>query len=114
MRTTNLSKPALLLIIALLGQSLFGWPQDIAGGASSLVGQDIMGGGSVVFRRPPRVRDLSGGAGMLIVRRRAPRRPDPTEAARNKPPRPPQPGQPEPDVKTPQISDEEKAEAYNN
>ena len=31
-------------------------PQDIAGGASSLVGQDIIGGASIVFKRPPRVR----------------------------------------------------------
>ena len=75
---------SLLLTLALLNQGFLGRPQDIAGGASSLVGQDIIGGAAIAFKRPPRVRDLSGGASVLIVRRR----PRPTEIARNNPPKP--------------------------
>ncbi len=44
-------------------------PQDIAGGASAFRGQDIMGGAAIVFKRPQRVRDVVGGAAMLIVKR---------------------------------------------
>ena len=84
--------------------------QDIAGGASSLVGQDIIGGAAIAFKRPPRVRDLSGGASVLIVRRR----PRPTEIARNNPPKPPRPGTPEPQSTPTAISDEDRVEAYNN
>ncbi len=129
-RTTSSSKLGIFLFIALLGQTLFGWPpQDIAGGASSLIGQDIIGGASIVFRRPPRVRDLSGGASGFIVKHRAPHRPaepteiarnrppkptEPTEIARNKPPKPPEPGQTELEVKTPQISDEARVDAFND
>src|SRR5258708_25239513 len=68
-RTNNFGKLGLFLTLALLSQSLFGWPQDIAGGASALVGQDIMGGASVAFKRPPRVRDPPCGATPLILKR---------------------------------------------
>ena len=107
---TNLGSFVLVFLLAV--QGLFGWPQDLAGGASSLVGQDIIGGAAVAFKRPPRVRDISGGASMMLVKRRAPRRPtEPTEIARNKPS--PQPGVPETDT-NPAASNDEKAEVYNN
>src|SRR5712691_11873064 len=93
-------------MLALLGRHIFGWPQDISGGASSLAGQDIIGGASVVFKRPPRVRDLAGGASALIARHRVVR----TEIARNKPPKP-LPGTPEPTPQEP--SNDDKAEAFN-
>src|SRR5712691_3557968 len=104
----------LVLMLALLGRHIFGWPQDIAGGASSLAGQDIIGGASVVFKRPPRVRDLAGGASVLIARHRIVRKPtEPTEIARNKPPKP-QPGMPEPEPTPKEPSNDDKAEVYNN
>ena len=34
------------MLAILTSQSLFAWPQDIAGGAGALVGQDIIGGGA--------------------------------------------------------------------
>ena len=40
--------------------------QDLIGGASAFRGQDIMGGAAIVFKRPQRVRDVVGGAAMLI------------------------------------------------
>src|SRR5438128_2648935 len=98
-----------MLVLLLTVQGLFGWPQDIAGGASALTGQDIIGGASITFKRPPRVRDLSGGASMMLVQRRAPRRPaGPTEIARNRPPNPtqPRPGAPEVDTNPPASNDE--------
>jgi len=115
-RTNSLGGLALWLALAALGNSLFGWPQDIAGGASSLVGQDIIGGASVVFRRPPRVRDLAGGASSLIVKHRVARKPPgPTEIARNRPPRPPrQTGAPEPENTPKEPSNDEKSETANN
>jgi len=48
-RTNNLGRVALWLALAALGNSLFGWPQDIAGGASSLVGQMKTKSGRVVL-----------------------------------------------------------------
>src|ERR1700687_3889658 len=85
------NKFAGLVLVLLVSHGLFGWPQDLAGGASTLVGQDIIGGAAVTFKRPPRVRDLSGGASLLLVKRRPPRRPtESTQIARNKPS--PQPG----------------------
>ena len=96
--------------------TLFGWPQDIAGGASALLGQDIIGGANIAFKRPPRVRDIAGGASALLAKRRVARKPpEPTEVSRNQPPRPPQPGTtptPEPTPKEP--TNEEKAETYND
>jgi len=50
------------------------------------------------------------------VKHRAPRRPVASlrKSRGHKPPKPPQPGQPEPEVKTPQISDEAKVDAFND
>src|SRR5688572_31642545 len=74
--------------------------QDLAGGASAFRGQDIMGGAAIVFKRPQRVRDVVGGAAMLIVKRQFRPVVRPVEIARNTPPdrrRPrPRPGQAEP------------------
>src|SRR5712692_1659649 len=76
----------LALALAGLVHSIFGFPQDIAGGASALAGQDIIGGASVIFKRPPRVRDLAGGASLLIVKHHALRKPaEPVQIARNNP-----------------------------
>ena len=116
MRKLKTNFASFMLVLLLVGQGLFGWPQDISGGASALAGQDIIGGAAITFKRPPRVRDLSGGASMMLVKRRAPRRPtEPTEIARNKPPNPtqPQPGVPEADT-NPQTSSDDKADAYNS
>ena len=82
----------------------------------ALIGQDIIGGASVTFKRPPRVRDLAGGAAALIAQHRPPRRPTPTvEVARNRPPvTPPRPGQPPQPEPTPaEISTEAKVDALN-
>src|SRR2546428_10258990 len=95
LRRLNVNKSAFLLflLLALMCATLFGWPQDIAGGASALLGQDIIGGANVAFKRPPRVRDIAGGASTLLAKRRAGlKTPQPTQNSRNKPPRPPQPG----------------------
>ena len=57
-------------------------PQGVSGGASAFQGQDIMGGAAIVFKRPQRVRDIVGGAAMLVVKR-APEPPvRPPEVAR--------------------------------
>ena len=105
---------ASVLLAALVCQSLFGLPQDIAGGAAALIGQDIIGGASVIFKRPPRVRDLAGGAAALIAKQRPPRRvTSPTEIARNRPTASPQPGVPQPEA-TPEISTQAKVEALND
>jgi tetratricopeptide (TPR) repeat protein len=108
---------AIGLLAILTSQSLFAWPQDIAGGAGALVGQDIIGGASVTFKRPPRVRDLAGGAAALIVKHRPPRRPTPTvEIARNRPPvTAPSPGQvPQPEPTPAEISTEAKVDSFND
>ena len=86
-------------------------------GAGALVGQDIIGGTSVTFKRPPRVRDRAGGAAALIVKHRAPRRPTPTvEVARNRPPvTSPSPGVlPQPEPTPAEISTEAKVDAFND
>src|SRR3989454_270114 len=87
-------------------------PQGISGGASAFQGQDIMGGAAIVFKRPQRVRDIVGGAALLVVKRQ-PRPASRPEVARNTPDRRrprPQPGEPEVvDVK---LSDADQAEAY--
>src|SRR5438552_18870998 len=93
----NLTKPklnksafVLLLVLALTCATLFGWPQDIAGGASALLGQDIIGGANIAFKRPPRVRDIAGGARALLAQRRVARQPPhPTEGSRKRAARPP-------------------------
>ena len=65
-----LRKIPIAVVLLVLSHSTWAFlPQDIAGGASSLLGQDIMGGAAVVFRRPPRIRAASAG---LILKRRAP------------------------------------------
>src|SRR6185503_1396794 len=103
-------------------------PQDIAGGVSAFRGQDIMGGAAIVFKRPQRLRDLVGGASMLVVKRQArPTRPSevarttrPTEVARNTPPdrrRPPREtgttGTTTPPP-TARVSEDDKGEAFKN
>src|SRR5512132_3119102 len=111
-RKPNITKRlAIALVAGLMSQTLFGWPQDIAGGASALVGQDIIGGASVVFKRPPRVRDLAGGAAALLVRHRPPRRTSPTTIARNRPS--PQPGVPQPEPTPAEVSTQEKLDDLN-
>lgn len=61
-------------------------PQGVSGGASAFQGQDIMGGAAIVFKRPQRVRDIVGGAAMLVVKRQPKPPVRPTEVARNNPP----------------------------
>src|SRR2546428_10851765 len=88
-------------------------PQGISGGASAFQGQDIMGGAAVIFKRPQRVRDLAGGASMAIVKKsRPPRRPEPTEIAKNTPPNKRQPrGKPlETEPPVAKLSDADRAE----
>ena len=80
-----------------------------------MIGQDIIGGASIVFKRPPRVRDLVGGAASLIARHRPPRRVSPpTEIARNRPTASPQPGVPQPEPTPAEISIQAKVEALND
>ena len=105
----------MVLIVAIFSHALFGLPQDIAGGAAALIGQDIIGGASIIFKRPPRVRDLVGGAAALIVRHRPPRRVSPPiEIARNRPAASPQPGVPQPEPTPAEISTQAKVEALND
>src|SRR4051812_14739005 len=104
-----------MVVAALLSQTLFGVPQDIAGGAAALIGQDIIGGASIIFKRPPRVRDLAGGAAALIAKHRPPHRPSvPTEIARVRPAVSPQPGVPQPEATPAEISSQAKVEALND
>ncbi len=87
-------------------------PQDIAGGISAFRGQDIMGGAAIVFKRPQRLRDLVGGASMLVVKRQ-PRPSRPTEVARVTPAdrrRPPR----ETGTATARVTEEDKGEAFKN
>ncbi len=91
-------------------------PQGVSGGASAFQGQDIMGGASVVFKRPQRVRDIVGGAAALMVVKRSPKPPArPTEVARNNPPdrRRPRPRPGETPVE-PTLTDADKGEAFKN
>src|SRR6185503_10189931 len=91
-----------------------GLPPQNVGGASAFQGQDIMGGAAIVFKRPQRVRDMVGGAAMLVVKR-SPKPPvRPTEVARATPDRRrprPKPGE---TVTEPKLSDEDKGEAFKN
>src|SRR6185295_2195159 len=104
-----------VLVAAMFSQSLLGVPQDIAGGAAALIGQDIIGGASIIFKRPPRVRDLAGGAAALIAKHRPPRRPSlPTEIARVRPTVSPQPGVPQPEATPAEMSTQAKVEALND
>jgi tetratricopeptide (TPR) repeat protein len=111
------------LIASVLGLALFSQPvllslavgflpQDIAGGISAFRGQDIMGGAAIVFKRPQRLRDLVGGASMLVVKRQ-PRPARTTDIARNNPPdrrRPPR----ETGTTAARVSEEDKGEAFKN
>src|SRR6266850_6365922 len=87
---------------------------QVSGGASAFQGQDIMGGAAIVFKRPQRVKDMVGGAAMLVVKR-SPKPPvRPTEVARTTPDRRrprPRPGE---TVTEPKLSDEDKGEAFKN
>ena len=101
-----------MLAISLVWQGSFALPpQDIASGASAFQGQDIMGGAAVIFKRPQRLRDLVGGAGMAIVKKSKPvRHTETTDIARNnangrRPPRERPPAT---------LSDADKAEAFKN
>src|SRR5260370_16444529 len=51
--------------------------QNIRGGASGLLEQDIIGGASIAFKRPPRERDIIGGLSPLPPHPRLPRQPPP-------------------------------------
>ncbi|MCM3902723.1 MAG: hypothetical protein ND866_13540, partial [Pyrinomonadaceae bacterium] len=114
--------PAAMLVVALVFNGVISTSvgalllQDIAGGASAAFrGQDIMGGAAIVFKRPQRVRDVVGGAAMLIVKRQSRPVSRPVEIARNTPPdrrRPrPRPGE----VETPaRVSEDDKGEAFKN
>src|SRR5688572_19311943 len=67
--------------------------QGLGGGAGAFQGQDIMGGAAIIFKRPQRARDISGGVAMLMVKRQPKAsRPEgprtsapPTDIARNRP-----------------------------
>jgi len=110
-----LRRTATLWLVAIISQSLLGLPQDIAGGAAALMGQDIIGGASIIFKRPPRVRDLAGGAAALVAKHRPPRRPSiPTEIARIRPTASPQPGVPQPEATPAEVSTQAKVEALND
>src|SRR6185436_11722051 len=104
-----------IAVAAILSQSLLlGLPQDIAGGAAALLGQDIIGGASIIFKRPPRVRDLAGGAAALVAKHRPPRRPSiPTEIARIRPTASPEPGVPQPAPTPAEIAAQAQVEALN-
>ena len=95
-------------IVFSLGVALL--PQDIAGGIAAFRGQDIMGGAAIVFKRPQRLRDIVGGASMLVFKRQA--RPVRTvEFARANPGdrrRPPAV------ATTPRVTEEDKGEAFKN
>ncbi|HEX4899142.1 MAG TPA: tetratricopeptide repeat protein, partial [Pyrinomonadaceae bacterium] len=121
--TTRNRVLALVLGLAVISQSLIFslglalLPQDIAGGISAFRGQDIMGGAAIVFKRPQRLRDIVGGASMLVVKRQA--RPTrttevsrTTEVARATPPRDRR--RPPPVVTPPRVTEEDKGEAFKN
>lgn len=108
---------ALALGIAVLSQSLVFslaialLPQDIAGGVAAFRGQDIMGGAAIVFKRPQRLRDIVGGASMLVMKRQARPPARTTEVARvTTPGRRPPPTVPT----TPRVTEEDKGEAFKN
>src|ERR1041385_3281559 len=102
----------LLWTVALFTTLASGLVPQVSGGASAFQGQDIMGGAAVVFKRPQRVRDIVGGAALLVVKRQ-PRPVSHPEVARNNPDRHkprPQPGEPE--VVDTKLSDTDQAEAF--
>src|SRR6266850_2435161 len=105
----------LLLMISLvsaIGAALA--PQGVPGGASAFQGQDIMGGAAIVFKRPPRMRDIVGATGMLVVKlqRKVAVKPSP-EVAKNVTVDRHRPTRPRPTV-VPEVSNEDQAEAFKN
>ena len=58
----------MLSIVSALGSALV--PQGGRGAASAFQGQDIVGGAAIIFKRPPKLRDIVGSAAMLVVERR--------------------------------------------
>src|SRR5713226_1221044 len=102
---------AILVAVSLTSAMGSALAPQISGVASAFQGQDIMGGAAIVFKRPQRVRDIVGGASLLVVKRQ-PRAAHP-EVARNTPDRRrprPQPGEPE--VVDAKLSDADQGEAY--
>src|SRR5882762_4669388 len=94
-RSATLNRLIALLLASSLGSAFASVLIPQSGGASAFQGQDIMGGAAIVFKRPQRVRDIVGGASLLVVRR--PPRAARLEVARNTPDRRrprPQPGPP--------------------
>src|SRR5882672_5938452 len=89
-------------------------PQGVPGGASAFQGQDIMGGAAIVFKRPPRMRDIVGATGMLVVKlqRKVAVKPSP-EVAKNVPVDHRRPTRPTRPV-VPIVSNEDQAEAFKN
>src|SRR3954471_6409044 len=79
---------------------------QVSGGASAFQGQDIMGGAAIVFKRPQRVRDIVGGAAMLVVKRSPPKLPRPVEVAHADRRRP------RPTPTEPALTNEDKGEAF--
>ena len=60
---------ALLVTISLTSAMGRALAPQISGVSSAFQGQDIMGGAAIVFKRPPRARDILGSAAMLVVKR---------------------------------------------
>ncbi|HEU5459770.1 MAG TPA: hypothetical protein VFU83_04715, partial [Pyrinomonadaceae bacterium] len=91
----NQRLPLRLCAFALLISFAVGAPfraitlQDI-GGTLAFQGQDIVGGAAVIFKPPARVKDLVGGAAMVMATRRPQRASRSSDVARNRP-RPPVP-----------------------
>ena len=103
-----------LLLVSLTGAMAGPLVLQVSGGASAFQGQDIMGGAAIVFKRPQRVRDIVGGAALLVVKR-SPKPPvRPTEVARNPPDRRrPRPRPGETDTE-PKLTETDKGEAFKN
>src|SRR4029079_19426149 len=103
---------ALVLTLSLLTAMAAKLPQQISGGASAFQGQDIMGGAAMIFKRPPRARDLVGGASMLVVKQQPRPVVKPTEVALNNPPdrRRQRPGPGERPVATPAVTASDQGE----
>ena len=106
---------AALVAISLGAAMVSALAPQVSGGANAFQGQDIMGGAAIVFKRPQRVRDMVGGAAMLVVKRSAKPQVKPTEVARTTPDRHrPRPRPGETAVVEPKLSDADKGEAFKN
>ena len=111
-KASAFNKLVVLLLVFSFGSALGRVLVPQSGGASAFQGQDIMGGAAIVFKRPQRVRDIVGGASLLVVKRQ-PRPANRPEVARNTPDRRrpvPRPGEPE--VVDAKLSDADQGEAY--